>query len=57
MVFDPKLIPLFEGTNAGQLVVEWVEKAELVCRLSGVKIIECMVPKSLSGAHTQCISS
>ncbi len=30
MAFDPKLIPLFDGTDAGQSVVEWVEKAELV---------------------------
>ena len=35
MAFDSKLIPLFDGTDAGQSVVEWVEKAELVCRLSG----------------------
>ena len=39
MAFDRKLIPLFDGTDAGQSVVEWVEKAELVCRLSGVKNI------------------
>ncbi len=39
MAFDPKLIPLFDGTDAGQSVVEWVETAELVCRLSGVKHI------------------
>ena len=49
MAFDPKLIPLFDGTDAGQSVVEWVEKAELVCRLSGVKNIECVVPMRLSG--------
>ena len=49
MAFDPKLIPLFDGTGAGQSVVEWVEKAELVCRLSGVKNIECVVPMRLSG--------
>ena len=49
MAFDPKLIPLFDGTDAGQSVVEWVEKAELVCRLSGVKHIECVVPMRLSG--------
>ena len=49
MAFDPKLIPLFDGTDAGQSVVEWVEKAELVCRLNGVKHIECVVPMSLSG--------
>ena len=52
MAFDPKLIPLFDGTDAGQSVVEWVEKAELVCRLSGVKHIECVVPMRLSvGAY------
>jgi len=49
MAFDPKLIPLFDGTDSGQSVVEWVEKAELVCRLSGVKRIECVVPMRLSG--------
>ena len=49
MAFDPKLIPLFDGTDAGQSVVEWVKKAELVCRLSGVKNIECVVPMHLSG--------
>ena len=49
MAFDPKLIPLFDGTDAGQSVVEWVEKAELVCRLSRVKNIECVVPMRLSG--------
>ena len=49
MAFDPKLIPLFDGTDGGQSVVKWVEKAELVCRLSGVKHIECVVPMHLSG--------
>ena len=49
MAYEPKLIPLFNGTDAGQSVVEWVEKAELVCRLSGVKNIECVVPMRLSG--------
>ena len=47
MAFDPKLITLFDGTDAEQSVVEWVEKAELVCRLSGVKNIECVVPMHL----------
>ena len=49
MAFHPKLIPLFDGTDARQSVVEWVEKEELVCRLSGVKNIECVVPMRLSG--------
>ena len=47
--FDPKLIPLFDGTDPQQSVIEWVEKAELVCQLSRVKNIECVVPMSLSG--------
>ena len=52
LAFDPKLIPLFDGTDPGQLVVEWVEKAELVCWLSGVKNIECVVPMRFScGAY------
>ena len=52
MTFDPKLIPVFDGTNPGQSVVEWVEKAELVCRLSGVKNIEYVVLMCLSaGAY------
>ena len=50
IAFDPKLIPLFDRTDPGQSVVEWVEKAELVCWLSGLKNIECMVPVRLSGA-------
>ena len=49
MAFDPKLIPLFDGIDSGQSVVECVEKAELVCRLSGVKNIECVAPMYLSG--------
>ena len=48
IAFDPKLIPLFDGTDSGQLVVEWVEKAELVCRLSGVKNVECAVYQQVS---------
>ena len=57
MAFDPKLIPLFDGTDAGQSVVEWVEKAELVCRLSGVKHIECVVPMRLSGGRIRSVSA
>ena len=49
MAFHPKLIPLFDGTNPRQLVVEWVEKVESVCRLSGVKNIECVVPMRFLG--------
>ena len=52
MAFDPKLIPLFDVTDPRQSVVEWVKKAELVCRLSRVKNIECVVPMCLlSGTY------
>ena len=31
---------------------EWIEKAELICQLSGVQCIECIVPMHLSdGAY------
>ena len=49
MAFDPKSNPLFDGTDSWLSVVEWVEKAELVCRLSRVKNIEYVVPMRLSG--------
>ena len=48
MAFDLKHISLFDGSDSGQLIVEWFEKAELICRLSGVKHIECVVPMHLS---------
>ena len=49
MIFDLKLIPLFDGSDSGKLVVEWFEKAKLICWFSGVKHIECVVPIHLSG--------
>ena len=49
MAFDPKLILLFDGSDSGQLIVEWFKKVELIYRLSGVKHIECVVPMHLSG--------
>ena len=49
MAFDPKLIPLFDGSDSGQSIVEWFEKAELICWLSGVKHVKCVVPMHLSG--------
>ena len=49
MAFNPKLIPVFDGTDPRQSVVEWVEKAELVCQLGRVKNIERVVPMRLLG--------
>ena len=50
MTFNPKLIPLFDGSDYGQSIVEWFEKVELICRLSGVKHVKCIVSKRLSGS-------
>lgn len=47
--FDPKLIPLFDGSDSDLCVQEWIEKVELICRLSGVQRIECVLPMRLSG--------
>lgn len=30
MAFDPKMIQLFDGSDTGQSVIEWIEKAELI---------------------------
>ena len=47
--FDLKLIPEFSGADPSQSIVEWIEKAELVCRLCSVRKIECVVPMRLTG--------
>ena len=44
--FDLKLIPEFNGSTP---VLDWVEKVELHCLLSGVKSIEHVIPLHLSG--------
>ena len=44
--FDLKLIPEFDGSTP---VLDWVEKVELHCLLSGVKSIEHVIPLHLSG--------
>ncbi|KHJ44538.1 hypothetical protein D918_05203 [Trichuris suis] len=46
--FDVRLIPAFDGA-AGQSVIEWFEKLELVCRLRGVEHVACVVPLRLTG--------
>ncbi|KFD60907.1 hypothetical protein M514_13168 [Trichuris suis] len=46
--FDVRLIPEFDGA-AGQSVIEWFEKLELVCRLRGVEDVACVVPLRLTG--------
>ena len=44
--FDLKLIPEFNGLTP---VLDWVEKVELHCLLSGIKSIEHVIPLRLSG--------
>ena len=44
--FDLKLIPEFNGSTP---VLDWVEKVELHCLLSGIKSIEHVIPLCLSG--------
>lgn len=44
--FDLKLIPEFDGSDS---VLNWVEKVELHCYLSGVKNIERVIPLRLTG--------
>lgn len=44
--FNMKLIPLFDGAG---LVVKWMEKAELVCRLCSMERLEHIIPLILVG--------
>ena len=43
-----RLIPEFSG-DATQNVVEWLEKAELVCNLRGIAHLEIVIPLRLTG--------
>ena len=45
--FDLKLIPEFDGSASGPSVVEWMEKAELVCKMCQVKHMELIIPLRL----------
>lgn len=49
--FDFKLIPEINGLSPSQFVVEWIEKAELVYYLCGMKQIEQILPLCLSGGE------
>ena len=44
-----RLIPEFSG-DATQNVVEWLEKAELVCNLRGIAHLESVLPLRLTGS-------
>ena len=50
MAFSPKLIPLFDESDSGQSVIEWIKKAELICQLSSIKHTVCAVRMRLSGS-------
>ena len=43
-----RLIPEFSG-DATQNVVEWLDKAELVCNLRGMAHLESVIPLRLTG--------
>ena len=45
--FDPKVIPLFNGKDSDLSMQKWIKK-ELICQLSGIKCIECIIPMCLS---------
>ena len=47
--FDLKLIPKFDGFASGPSVVEWMEKAELVCKMCQVKHMEFIISLRLMG--------
>ena len=49
LIFDPKLISLFNGKDSDLSTQEWIEKVELICQLNGIKCIECVVPTCHSG--------
>lgn len=46
--FDPKL-PEFDSCDPEQSVIEWIEKAELLCRLCVVRRFEFVVRMHLTG--------
>lgn len=46
--FDVRLIPEFDGSGK-QTVVEWLEKAELVCKLRSVEDVAGVIPLRLTG--------
>ena len=47
--FDLKLIPEFDSSASGPSVVEWMEKAELVCKMCQVRHMELIIPLRLMG--------
>lgn len=50
--FDIRLIPEFDGSPTGPSVVEWLEKAERVCRLCKIKDPAMVIPLRLTkGAY------
>ena len=45
--FDLRLILEFDSMDPNQSIIEWVEKAELVCRLCMVKKFEFVIPMQM----------
>ena len=44
--FDLELVPEYNGTT---LVVDWLERVDLICKLSGVDKVEEVIPLQLAG--------
>ena len=47
--FNLKLITEFDVSVSDPLVVEWIEKLELVCQLCGTESLEHSIPMRLIG--------
>lgn len=47
--FDIRLIPEFDGSTTGPAVVEWIEKAEKICKLCKIKEPATVIPLRLTG--------
>lgn len=48
--FDPKLKVEFDDSDHEQSILEWIEKAELICWLCMMKRIEFVIPMHLMGS-------
>lgn len=47
--FDIRLIPEFDGSTTRPAVVEWIEKAEKICKLCKIKEPATVIPLRLTG--------
>ena len=52
--FDLKLVPEYNGTT---LVVDWLERIDLICKLLGVNEVKQTIPRRLAGGTSKSISN